>query len=288
MAELLRGKKAADALNEKTFGIVQELRQKGVTPVLAIVRVGEKADDISYERGAMKRCETVGIGVKNVLMPADVSAEVFYRTLDELNRDPEVHGILLFRPVPVYLDNERARNAIVPEKDVDGCGDASLAGVFANRKTGYAPCTAEAAVQILDCYGIDVSGKNAVVLGRSLVVGRPLAMMLMHRNATVTICHTRTRNMAEITRNADLVFACTGQPEIIGKEYLRPGQTVIDVGISWNEAKGKLVGDVLQEEAEPVVDALTPVPGGVGAVTTAVLVYHTALAAKRSTEEHTR
>ena len=282
MAEILKGKPAADALNAGTLDMTNKLRTMGIVPTLAIVRVGEKADDLSYERGAMMRCEAVGIEVKNVVLPLDVEIEEFYRVLEKLNQDDSVHGILLFRPLPKHLDNERARNAIVPEKDVDGCTDGSLAGVFTNKHRGFAPCTAEAAVAILDHYRIPVIGKNAVVLGRSLVVGRPLAMLLLHRNATVTICHTRTQNMETIARQADLLFTCTGQPEMIDAAYVSAGQTVVDVGIAWNEKKGKLCGDCLFEEVEPIVQAATPVPGGVGAVTTAILVRHTAIAAMRT------
>lgn len=284
MAELLKGKPAAEALNRKTEEIVQILHSHGITAKLAILRVGEKEDDISYEKGAKKRCEAVGIDVETVTLPADVSREDFYRTLDSLNEDPSVHGILMFRPLPKHLDNERARNAVAPHKDVDGCSDASLTGVFTGNGKGFAPCTAEAAVVILDHYGIDVKGMNAVILGRSLVVGRPLAMLLMHRNATVTVCHTKTVREEAIASNADLLVTAIGHMETVDRSYVREGQTVIDVGISWNEAKGKLCGDCLFEEVEPVVSRITPVPGGVGAVTTAVLAYHTACAAHRTIE----
>ena len=209
MAKLLKGKEVAAALNEQSAQKAAALKEKGITPTLAILRVGEKGDDISYEKGAMKRCAAVGVEVKNVILPEDVGQEEFYQTLDDLNHDPSVHGILMFRPLPKHLDNEKARNAIAPEKDIDGCSDGSLAGVFTGNGRGFAPCTAEAAIAILEYYGIDITGKNAVVLGRSLVVGRPLAMMLMQKNATVTICHTRTQNMAEITRKADIHLVLT-------------------------------------------------------------------------------
>ena len=168
-----------------------------------------------------------------------------------------------------------------PEKDIDGCTDGSLAGVFTNTKTGFPPCTAQAAMEILDYYGVNCTGKKAAVIGRSLVVGRPAAMMLMHKNATVTICHTKTVDMPSITREADILIVCAGKMETIGAEYLREGQVVVDVGIGWNEEKGKLCGDVKFEEAEPVVGAITPVPGGVGTVTTSVLVSHVVEAAAR-------
>ena len=282
MAEILKGVPVANALTEKTKQIGDMLTERGITPTLAILRIGERADDLSYERGAKKRCEKAGVAVRSVVLPADVTYEAFYEALDALNTDDTVHGILLFRPLPDHLDNEKARQTIAPAKDVDGCTDGSLAGVFTGARVGFAPCTAQAAVEILDYYGIECSGRRAVVIGRSLVVGRPAAMMLMEKNATVTICHTRTRDVPAIAREADIVIACSGQTESVDASYLRAGQTVIDVGISWNEEKGKLCGDVLFEEAEPLVGAITPVPGGVGGVTSAVLAYHTAQAAARA------
>ena len=282
MAKLLKGKEVAAAVNADSKERAAALKEKGIIPTLAILRVGEKGDDISYEKGAMKRCANIGVAVKNVILPQDTDQETFYQTIDDLNHDPSVHGILMFRPLPKHLNNEKARNAIAPEKDIDGCSDGSLAGVFTGNGRGYAPCTAEAAVAILDHYGIEVSGKNAVIIGRSLVVGRPLAMMLMERNATVTICHTRTRDIPEMTRRADIVVSCMGRIEALNAEYFSEGQTIIDVGITWNEAKQKVSGDVLFEEAEPLADAITPVPGGVGAVTTSLLVRHVVDAAEKT------
>ena len=282
MAQLLKGAPVAAALNERMTADVAALNAAGVTPTLAILRVGERDDDLSYERGAMKRAAAVGVAVKNVVLPADVDEAAFFAALEDLNQDSAVHGILLFRPLPAQLDGEKARRLLAPEKDVDGCTDGSLAGVFTNTALGFAPCTAQAAMEILNHYGVSCAGKRAVVIGRSLVVGRPAAMLLMHKNATVTVCHTKTRNMPELVRQADIVIVAAGQMETIGADYFAPGQTVIDVGISWNEEKGKLCGDVRFDEAEPVVSAITPVPGGVGAVTTAVLISHVVEAAKRT------
>ncbi|MBR0050967.1 MAG: bifunctional 5,10-methylenetetrahydrofolate dehydrogenase/5,10-methenyltetrahydrofolate cyclohydrolase [Firmicutes bacterium] len=282
MAEVLKGMPVAKAISEELKARSEALQAKGVTPTLAIFRVGERDDDLSYERGAMKRAEQTGVAVRNVVLPADVDSETFFEALDGLNHDNTVHGILMFRPLPKQLDGEKARQMLAPEKDVDGCTDGSLAGVFANAKVGFPPCTAQAAMEILKFYGIDPKGKKAAVIGRSLVIGRPVAMMLMHANATVTICHTRTVDVPSITKEADIVIAASGQMESVGAEYLSAGQTVIDVGIGWNEAKGKLCGDVKFEEAEPVVAAITPVPGGVGSVTTAVLCKHVIEAAERT------
>lgn len=283
MAKLLKGKEVVDALNIKMANQVENLKTKGVNPTLAILRVGERADDLSYERGAIKRCEQVGVTVRVVALPEDVSEEAFFEKLNELNEDDSVHGILMFRPLPKHIDGEKARNMLKAEKDVDGCTDLSLAGVFTNTNLGFAPCTAEAAMEILKYYDIALSGKKVAVIGRSLVIGRPVAMMLMHENATVTICHTRTVDVPSITKDADIVVVASGQMESVGKEFLKEGQTVIDVGISWNDEKGKLCGDVKFDEVESIVEAITPVPGGVGGVTTSILVKHVVEAAAKKT-----
>ena len=285
MAEIWKGAPVAAALSESVAAEAAALKEQGLVPTLAILRVGERDDDLAYERGAMKRCEKVGVRVKNVVLPADVDSDTFFRTLEALNTDPEVHGILMFRPLPKQLDGEKARRMLAPEKDVDGCTDGSLAGVFTNTALGFPPCTAQAAMELLRYYGVDPKGKRVAVIGRSLVIGRPVAMMLMHANATVTVCHTRTVDVPAVTREADIVVAASGQMESVGANYLRPGQIVIDVGIGWNEAKQKLCGDVRAEEAEPIAAALTPVPGGVGSVTSAVLCKHVVEAAKRRIEK---
>ena len=286
MARLLKGKDVVEALNNKLSKDVEELKLKGITPTLGILRVGERPDDLSYEKGALKRCEQVGVEVKVFALPEDVAEEEFFDTLVKLNNDITIHGILMFRPLPKHIDGEKARKLLNADKDVDGCTDLSLAGVFTNTKLGFAPCTAEAAMEILDYYNVPISGKKVAVIGRSLVIGRPVAMMLMHKNATVTICHTRTVDVPSITKNADIVVVASGQMESVGAEYLSEGQTVIDVGISWNSEKNKLCGDVRFDEAESVVDAITPVPGGVGGVTTSILVKHVVEAAKRFSQSN--
>ena len=281
MAKLLKGKDVVENLNEKLSEKVNELKTKGINPTLAILRVGEKADDLSYERGAIKRCQLVGVDVKVVALSVDVSENEFFDALDKLNNDITIHGILMFRPLPRHIDEAKARNMLSPAKDVDGSTDLSLAGVFTNTKLGFSPCTAEAAMEILKYYNIPLSGKKVAVIGRSLVIGRPIAMLLMHENATVTICHTKTVDVPGITKNADIVVVASGQMESVGADYLRENQTVIDVGISWNSEKNKLCGDVKFDEVEGIVDAITPVPGGVGGVTTSILVKHVIEAAVR-------
>ncbi|MCD8117102.1 MAG: bifunctional 5,10-methylenetetrahydrofolate dehydrogenase/5,10-methenyltetrahydrofolate cyclohydrolase [Oscillospiraceae bacterium] len=281
MAVALKGGPVASALTEKTIALAGDLAARGVTPTLAVLRVGERPEDMSYERGAAKRCAAAGVIVRSAALPEDVTQEALMDALEALNRDESVHGILLLRPLPAHLDGEAARRALRPEKDVDGVTDGSLAGVFTGSGRGFAPCTAQAVVEILDHYGIGIQGRRAVVIGRSLVVGRPAAMLLMARGATVTICHSGTEALPEITRQADILVAAAGRMGMIGPEHLTPGQTVIDVGIHQDPETNTLRGDVRSDAAEPIAAALTPVPGGVGAVTSAILALHTAQAAKR-------
>ena len=281
MARILRGKEVADAMTSKMKKDVEQLKARGVVPTLCIFRVGERPDDLSYERGAVRRADAVGIHVQKVILPADVSQEEFDREFRKVNEDDSIHGILLFRPLPGQLDNEKARQMLNPAKDIDGCTDLSLAGVFTNSGTGFPPCTAQAAMEILHHFGIPIKGKKAAVIGRSLVIGRPVAMMLMHENATVVNCHTRTSDVPSVTRQADILITASGQLHSVTKEYTNPGQVVIDVGINWDEAKGGISGDVAFEDVEPCVAAITPVPGGVGSVTTCVLISHVVEAAKR-------
>ena len=259
----------------------QALKEAGITPTLCIFRVGERPDDLAYERGAVKRAETVGVAVRKVVLPPDVTQEVFDQTLRDVNGDDSIHGILLLRPLPGHLDNEKARQMLNPAKDIDGCTDLSLAGVFTNTKTGFPPCTAQAAMEILHHFNIPVKGRKAAVIGRSLVIGRPVGMMLMHENATVVNCHTRTVDVPSITRQADILIAASGQLHSVTREYTNPDQVVIDVGINWDAEKGGISGDVAFEDVEPYVRAITPVPGGVGSVTSCVLIGHVIEAAKR-------
>lgn len=281
MAELLKGALVAEALAERCAAEVEACKVKGVLPTLAILRVGERDDDLAYERGATKRCEAVGVAVKNVVLPATVDQATMLATIEELNNDAGVHGILMFRPLPEQLDEAACCEVLAPAKDVDAATMASMAHVFTGKGEGFAPCTAQACMEILNHYGINPAGKRAAVIGRSLVIGKPVSMMLMAANATVTTCHTKTVDMPSVTREADIVVVAAGKMETIGAEYFKAGQVVIDVGIGWNEEKGKLCGDVLFEEVEPIVDAITPVPGGVGSVTSAVLVNHVVEAAQR-------
>ena len=281
MAKRLLGKEVTAALNEKIKAQVAEIQGKGVNPTLCIIRVGEKESDISYERGATKRCETLGVACEKILLPADVSQEELLSVIDKVNKDPQIHGVLLFRPLPKHLNQSVIENALDPAKDVDCMTDGSMSGVFTGKNVGFPPCTPQACMEILDYYGIDCTGKKAVVVGRSLVVGKPAAMMLIKKNATVTVCHTKTVDMPSVVKEADIVIVAAGRAGVVDASYVAPGQTIIDVGINVN-AEGKLCGDVAFDEVEPIVDDITPVPGGVGSVTTSVLVGHVVEAAART------
>ena len=282
MAELLKGMPVANAITEELVGRVATLKERGVTPTLAIVRVGERDDDLSYERGALKRAEKVGLGVRQFVLPADCSQSDLMAVIDEVNSDSSIHGCLMFRPLPKTLDEAAACAALDPAKDVDCITEGSLFGVFANRPMGFPPCTAQAVIEILDHYGYELSGARVSVVGRSLVIGKPVSMMLQARNATVTMCHTRTRDLAAEGAKAEILVVAAGHIGTVGAGSVAPDQVVIDVGINWDEAAGKLCGDVLFDEVEPIVGAITPVPGGVGSVTTAVLAKHVVTAAERT------
>lgn len=279
MAQIWKGAPVAAALNEKTKIAAQALREAGVIPTLAIIRVGERPDDIAYETGACKRAEAVGVAVLKLTLPANASEQELEQTIYMVNDDANIHGVLLLRPLPKTMNEERLVGLLAPEKDVDGITDGSLCGVFTGKKIGYAPCTAQACMEILDHYGVDCTGKKATVVGRSLVVGRPAAMLLMEKNATVTICHTRTKDLPRQIQQAEIVIAAAGRRGMFGAECFREGQMVLDVGIHFND-EGKMCGDVRTAEVEPIAAAITPVPGGVGAVTTAVLMNHVVQAAQ--------
>ena len=282
MARLLKGKIVADTLMERNRKTVEELKKKGLCPTLAVFRIGEKDSDLSYEKGINKKAEEAGINLVKYVFNEDVSTEEFYSKLTQANNNSNIHGILIFRPLPERFNDDELRNMIYPTKDVDGCNDMSLAGIFINKDLGFAPCTAQSVIEILNYYEIDPKGKNVVVLGRSLVIGKPVSMMLTNLNATVTICHSRTKNIEDIASKADILICATGQMESVNKNYVNENQAVIDVGISWNEAKQKLCGDVLFEEVEPIVKDITPVPGGVGSLTSCILISHVIESCRRN------
>ncbi|MBQ1250282.1 MAG: bifunctional 5,10-methylene-tetrahydrofolate dehydrogenase/5,10-methylene-tetrahydrofolate cyclohydrolase [Clostridia bacterium] len=281
MAELLKGAPVAKAITAQLTQQVEALKEKGVVPTLSIVRVGERPDDISYEKGAMKRCDMCGIAVKNHILPADATEEELLAVIEGINQDPSIHGVLLFRPLPKHINENRVCAALAPEKDMDGITDGSMAGIFSGSGTGYPPCTAQACIEILDHYGIEITGKKATVLGRSNVIGKPVAMLLLQRNATVTVCHTRTKDLPGTCAAAEILIAAAGKAGVVSAQHVSEGQIVLDVGINVTE-EGNLVGDVDFAAVEPVVSAITPVPAGVGSVTTAVLAKHVVTAAEKT------
>lgn len=278
MAIELRGKPVADGINERISAKVEALKAEGVTPTLAIVRLGENPDDLSYERGATKRCEGVGIAVKSFVFDRDISHSDFMTEWRKICADESIHGILLFRPLPPQIIEAQVKGAFPPEKDVDCLLDYNLGRIFVDDKTVAPPCTAQAVMELLDFYDISVSGKNVAVVGRSLVVGKPLAMLLMQKNATVTICHSRTRDLRETCKNADIVIAAIGRAKMLDASYFSPFATVIDVGINVDE-NGNLCGDVDFEAVSEEAAFITPVPGGIGTVTTSVLAQNVVNAA---------
>lgn len=288
MAKQLLGKEVTEALNAKMTARCEALKEKGIEPKLAIVRCGENPSDISYEKGAMKRAETIGVLTERILLPEDVSKEDLIAKIKELNADTSVHGVLLFRPLPKHLKpyQSEIENTLAAEKDVDCMTDLSNAGVYEGKELGFPPCTPQACMEILDYYGIELKGKNVCVIGRSLVVGKPVAMMLMAKHATITVCHTRTVDVESIAKKAEIIVTSAGVLNSLTKDYVSPGQIVIDVSINWDptkkEGKGGIAGDAVFDEVEPIVEAITPVPGGVGSVTTSVLIDHVVTAAERT------
>lgn len=285
MAELLKGAPVARALTERLSARADALEAAGVTPRLAVIRVGERPDDLSYERGLLKRCEKVGIDADVRVLGAGCTQEELLACVADVNADPSVHGCLMFRPLPSQLDERVAAAVLDPAKDVDCMTDASLLSTLAGRAGGFAPCTAEAVLEVLDHYGVALEGARVTVVGRSLVIGKPVSLMAQARNATVTMCHTRTSDLSAECRRADVLVAAAGHAGTVGADCVAPGQVVVDVGINWDEKSQRLVGDVDFDAVEPVVAAITPVPGGVGAVTTAILAKHVIEAAERAAAE---
>jgi len=288
MAKLMSGKAVADALGIQISERAAKLKEKGIVPTLAVIRCGAKPSDLSYERGILKKAESLGIEVRVTALPEDADREMLAEEIVALNRDDAVHGVLLFRPLPEHLRKYQTEicNMLSPAKDVDCMTDLSNAGVYEGRDLGFAPCTPEACMELLKYYGVELKGKNVTVIGRSLVVGKPAAMMLMAEHATVTVCHTRTVDVAAIARKADIIVTSAGAPGSLTRDHVAPGQTVVDISINWdptkNNGQGGITGDCVFDEVEPVVDAVTPVPGGVGAVTTTVLLGHVVSAAEKT------
>ena len=269
----LGGKEVADKIVEDLKIKVEELKGKGISPKLAILRVGAREDDLAYERGVLKRFESAGVEVEVTAVDAGIAQEELDKTFDGINNDPKVHGILVFRPLPKGLSDEHMRRTIDPGKDSDFMDIRNMENVLAGVSDSAAPCTAEAVMALIRHYNIETKGKKVTVVGRSLVIGKPAALLLTTANATVTVCHTKTVNIEEECRNADIIVACCGVAKMITEKFVKPGQIVIDVGMNVDE-EGRLCGDVDYEKVSEIADAVTPVPGGVGSITTAILLKH--------------
>ena len=280
--EVLKGAVVSAAIKEEL--IKQKTELNGYIPTLAIIRVGEKPDDISYEKGAIKKMESVGIEVESHVFPQDITDEEFKREFSKINTDDNVDGLLVLRPLPPQINEKDLEKMIDPQKDVDGIGMENMSKVYAGDSTGYAPCTAQAVMEMLHYLKVPLEGKRITILGRSLVLGKPLTMLLMKENATVTVCHTRTQDMKQTCQNAEIIIASMGKPRAIKKEHVSKDAIVIDVGISVDE-NGKLCGDVDFEGVSGVASVVTPVPGGVGAVTTTVLAKHVMESARKKVQE---
>lgn len=281
MEKLLKGKAAADAIDAEILKRMSALFEKGIGPTLAILRVGENPSDIAYENGAVKKAQKLGIQVEKFTCPADFEQNDLLAVVESINENDAIHGVLLLQPLPKHIDSEVIRNAIAPEKDLDCISDRALGNLFTGRE-GFAPCTAESCVQILRHYDIPIKGKRVVVIGRSMVIGKPVALMLMAENGTVSICHTRTEkeDLYDLCAKADIIIAAAGHRGTLTADMVRPGQVIIDVGINFNE-EGKMCGDVDFDAVSEIVGAITPVPGGVGSVTTTMLMKHLTDAAEK-------
>lgn len=274
--QVLKGAQVSARIKEEVQEQLRELG--GYVPKLAIVRVGENPDDMSYERGAMKKMDSFGLGVQSFVFDGGISDSQFKTEFAKINEDPDIDGILLLRPLPKQIKEEDIEKMIDPKKDLDGISPVNIAKVFAGDTSGFAPCTAEAVIEVLKAYEIPVSGKRVTIVGRSMVVGKPLAMLMLKENATITVCHTRTKDLPGTCRNAEILVAAAGKARMLDGSFVGRDAVVIDVGINVDE-DGKLCGDVDFDTIQEKASMATPVPGGVGAVTTAVLAKHLVRAA---------
>lgn len=279
MAEILYGKPVAEAITESIRHRSIVLKEAGVNPSLAILRVGEMGSQIAYEESARNRCQALGIFAESFHFPDTIGEQELLYTIHIINRDPSIHGCILLLPLPPHLDSRKICNAIDPFKDVDGVTGDSISAMFLGRN-GFSPCAPDACIELLDHSGISLRGKRVCVVGRSLVVGRPLAMLLLARDATVTVCHSRTAELAEECRRADILISAAGSPGLIRREHVRSGQILLDVGINVDR-NGKLCGDMETNEVAEVVSGVTPVPGGIGLIAGAVLAKHVIQAAEQ-------
>ena len=281
MGEIIKGKPVGDALSEVLKGECEALVKDGIQPKLAILRVGAKPNDLSYEKGALKKCDTIGIKAEVTELPEGTTQEQYIEALEKLNKDSSVHGILTFRPLPKGIDEEVIKNVIAPEKDVDCFSPMNTAKLMEGDKSGFPPCTPTAVVEILKHYNVPLKGAKVVVLGRSMVVGKPVSMLLLGENATVTICHSKTQDLQKVCADADVLVAGVGRARMVTADYVKEGAVVIDVGINAKPEGGGICGDVDTDDVVGKASMVTPVPAGVGSVTTSILAKHVIKACKQ-------
>jgi methylenetetrahydrofolate dehydrogenase (NADP+)/methenyltetrahydrofolate cyclohydrolase len=280
MGKIIKGKIVADALNEKLISEVEILKKKGIIPKLLIMRVGSNGSDLAYEKGALKKCKKIGILSEVREFPETIPQDEFISEIKKANEDKAINGILIFRPFPKQLNENLIKYEIAPDKDVDCFSPVNVAKIMEKDPTGFSPCTPSAVIEILKYYNVPMKGKRAVVIGRSMVVGKPVAMLLLNENATVTICHSKTEDMPSVCSQADILVVGIGRAKAVNSQYIKEGAAVIDVGINTDE-NGNLCGDVDTEDCIEKSSMITPVPGGVGSVTTSILVKHVIKACKQ-------
>ena len=281
MGEIIKGKPVGDALSEVLKGECEALVKDGIQPKLAILRVGAKPNDLSYEKGALKKCDTIGIKAEVTELPEGTTQEQYIEALEKLNKDSSVHGILTFRPLPKGIDEEVIKNVIAPEKDVDCFSPMNTAKLMEGDKTGFPPCTPTAVVEILKHYNVPLKGAKVVVLGRSMVVGKPVSMLLLGENATVTICHSKTQDLQKVCADADVLVAGVGRARMVTADYVKEGAVVIDVGINAKPEGGGICENINTDDVVGKASMVTPVPAGVGSVTTSILAKHVIKACKQ-------
>lgn len=280
MSDLLKGAPVAASINEKTKELVRRCEEIDRVPSLMTLRIGSNPSDVAYERSLSQKITELGMDFDAVVLDEDVAQSEVEKLIENANVDPAIDAIMIFRPLDKRFDENAICNKVAPSKDVDGVSARSLASVFMGDTDGFAPATAKACIEICDHYGIELEGNHVVVVGRSLVIGKPVGMLALDRNATVTFCHSRTSELPSITRSADIVISAIGRPHFFEDSHFAEGQTVIDVGI--NIVEGRICGDVDAESVQGTVERITPVPGGVGTVATATLLNNVALACARA------
>jgi len=277
--KLLDGRGISKGLEGTYQKRITELKNKGITPGLGVILIGDNVESIKYVNAKRRECEKLGMYFRLIKIGREVNEELIIDEIQILNEDPIIHGILVQLPIPDMLDEKKVLNKIIPEKDVDGFHSKNAGELFLNRGNGYVPCTPLGCIEILDHYGIDVKGMNIVVIGCSNIVGLPLSIMLLRKNATVTVCHKYTKDLREHTRKADMVISCCGVPQLVKNDWIKEGVIIIDIGI--NIVNGKLLGDVDFEDVKDKCSYITPVPGGVGPMTISMLIKQTIESAER-------